>query len=110
MFLGISKYAHENQSHDDKSGYDILHHDCHSTWLARYEVSDRAAKDKPSPELRARQVGSGWSKLPLRVIGRSVAFGLPTELTTDDAARTSHSGHERAFEPRWAAFVVRVPL
>ena len=55
MFLGISKHAHDNQSHYDKSGYEILHHGCDSTGLARY----RAAKDKASPELRARQVGSG---------------------------------------------------
>jgi hypothetical protein len=59
VFLGISKHAHDNQSQYDKSGYEILHHGCDSTGLARYEVSDRAAKDKASPELRARQAGSG---------------------------------------------------
>jgi hypothetical protein len=59
MFLGISKYAHGNQSHYDKSGYDVLQHGCHSTGLARSEVDFRAAKDKATPELRARQVGSG---------------------------------------------------
>jgi hypothetical protein len=59
MFLGISKHAHDNQSHYDKSGYEVLQHGCHSTELARYEVGFRAANDKATPELRARQVGSG---------------------------------------------------
>jgi hypothetical protein len=59
MFLGISKHAHDNQSHYDKSGYEVLQHGGHSTGLARYEVGFRAAKDKATPELRARQVGSG---------------------------------------------------
>jgi hypothetical protein len=59
MFLGISKHAHDNQSHYDQSGYEVLKHGCHSTGLARYVVGFRAAKDKATPELRARQVGSG---------------------------------------------------
>jgi hypothetical protein len=59
MFLGVSKHAHENQSPYDKSDYEVLHDGCHSTRLARYEVGDRAAKDKATPELRARQIGSG---------------------------------------------------
>jgi hypothetical protein len=59
MFLGISKHAHDNQSHYDKSGYDVLQHGCRSTGLARDEVGFRAAKDKATPKLRARQVGFG---------------------------------------------------
>jgi hypothetical protein len=59
MFLGISKHAHDNQSHYDKSGYEVLQHGCHSTRFARYEAGFRAANDKATPELRARQVGSG---------------------------------------------------
>ena len=49
MFLGVSKHAHDNDSHYDKSGDEVLHHGCHSTGLAHYEVGDRAAKDKPPP-------------------------------------------------------------
>jgi hypothetical protein len=30
MFLGEGKRAHDHQSHQDKSGYDILHHGYHS--------------------------------------------------------------------------------
>ena len=59
MFLGVSHHAHDNESHYDKSGYEVLHHGCNSTGLAHYEVDDRAAKDKATPELRTRQVGSG---------------------------------------------------
>jgi hypothetical protein len=59
MFLGVSKHAHENQSPYDKSDDEVLHDGCHSTRLARYEAGDRAAKDKATPELRARRVGSG---------------------------------------------------
>jgi hypothetical protein len=59
MLLGIGKHAHDNQSHYDKSGYDVLQHGCHSMGLARYGVGFRAAKDKATPELIARQVGSG---------------------------------------------------
>jgi hypothetical protein len=59
MLLGVSKHAHENQSPYDKSDDEVLHDGCHSTRLARYEAGDRAAKDKATPELRARQVGSG---------------------------------------------------
>ena len=31
MFLGVGKRDHDNQSHYDKSDYDVLHHGCHST-------------------------------------------------------------------------------
>jgi hypothetical protein len=31
MFLGVGKQDHENQNHDDTSGYDILDHGCYST-------------------------------------------------------------------------------
>jgi hypothetical protein len=30
MFLGEGKHANNHQSHQDKSGYDILHHGYHS--------------------------------------------------------------------------------
>jgi hypothetical protein len=30
MFLGVGKHTHENQSRYDTSGYDVLHHGCHS--------------------------------------------------------------------------------
>jgi hypothetical protein len=38
VLLGEGKQAHQNQSRQDTSGYDVLHHGCHST-------GDRAAKD-----------------------------------------------------------------
>lgn len=38
VLLGEGKHAEENQSRQDTSGYDVLHHGCHST-------GDRAAKD-----------------------------------------------------------------
>jgi hypothetical protein len=31
VLLGIRKHAHDNQSHYDKSSYDVLQHGCHST-------------------------------------------------------------------------------
>jgi hypothetical protein len=31
MLLGIRKHTHDNQSHYDESGYDVLQHGCHST-------------------------------------------------------------------------------
>ena len=31
MLLGVGKPDQENQSHHDTSGYDVLHHGCHST-------------------------------------------------------------------------------
>jgi hypothetical protein len=45
MFLGVGKQAHDNQNRYDTSGYEILHHGCHSTGLAHYVAGDRAAKD-----------------------------------------------------------------
>jgi hypothetical protein len=30
MLLGVGKHAHENQSHQDQSGYEVLRHGCHS--------------------------------------------------------------------------------
>ena len=45
MFLGEGKQAHDHQSRQDKSGYEVLHHGYHSTGLAHYVVGDRAAKD-----------------------------------------------------------------
>jgi hypothetical protein len=59
MFLGISKHAHDNKSHYDKSGDDVLQHGCHSMGLARCDVGFRSAKDKATPELRARRAGFG---------------------------------------------------
>jgi hypothetical protein len=38
VLLGEGKQAHQNQSRQDTSGYDVLHHGCPST-------GDRAAKD-----------------------------------------------------------------
>jgi hypothetical protein len=45
MFLGVVQEEHENQSHKDKSGYDVLDHGYRSTGLADYVVGDRAAND-----------------------------------------------------------------
>src|SRR5258706_15929856 len=45
VFLGEGKQAHDHQSRQDKSGYEVLHHGYHSTGLAHYVVGDRAAKD-----------------------------------------------------------------
>jgi hypothetical protein len=45
MFLGEGKQAHDHQSRQDKSGYEVLHHGYHSTGLAHYVGGDRAAKD-----------------------------------------------------------------
>jgi hypothetical protein len=41
MFLGEGKRAHDHQSHQDKSGYDILHHGYHSRGLAHYVATAR---------------------------------------------------------------------
>ncbi|WP_256570599.1 hypothetical protein [Bradyrhizobium sp. CCGUVB1N3] len=30
MFLGEGKHANDHQAHQDKSGYDVLHHGYHS--------------------------------------------------------------------------------
>jgi hypothetical protein len=45
MLLGVGKHAHENQSCQNTSGYEILHHGCHSTGLAHCALADRAADD-----------------------------------------------------------------
>src|SRR5437879_4945692 len=45
MFLGEGKQAHDDQSRQDKSGYEVLRHGYHSTGLVHYVVGDRAAKD-----------------------------------------------------------------
>ena len=45
MFLGVGKQAHENQSHYDTSGHEVLDHVCHSTGSALDVAGDRAAKD-----------------------------------------------------------------
>jgi hypothetical protein len=37
MFLGVGKHDYDNQNYYDTSGYDILHHGCHSTGLAHYD-------------------------------------------------------------------------
>jgi len=59
MFLGVGKQAHDNQNRYDTSGYDVLHHCCHSTGLAHYVVGDRAAKDDEhhgrGPSMRHRK-------------------------------------------------------
>ncbi|MBV9558959.1 MAG: hypothetical protein JOY90_00620 [Bradyrhizobium sp.] len=44
MSLGEGKQAHDNQSHQDTSGYDVLHHGRHSKRLTNDVVSNRAAK------------------------------------------------------------------
>ena len=41
MFLGEGKQAHDHQSHQDKSGYEVMHHGYHSTGLVHYVVGDR---------------------------------------------------------------------
>jgi hypothetical protein len=33
MFLGEGKHAHDHQSHQDKSGYDVVRHGCYSRAL-----------------------------------------------------------------------------
>jgi hypothetical protein len=35
VLLGEGKQAHQNQSRQDTSGYDVLHHGCHSTGRPR---------------------------------------------------------------------------
>jgi hypothetical protein len=61
MFLGVGKQAHDHQSRQDKSGYEVLHHGYHSTGLAHYLVGDRVAKDDEHPGRRrqraARPIG-----------------------------------------------------
>lgn len=34
MFLGVGKHAHEDQSREDTSGYQVLRHGCHSTGVS----------------------------------------------------------------------------
>jgi hypothetical protein len=41
MFLSEGKRAHDHESHQDKSGYDVLHHGDHSRELAHYVIGDR---------------------------------------------------------------------
>ena len=41
MFLVEGKIAHENQSNQDTSGYDVLRHGCHSTGLMHCVTGDR---------------------------------------------------------------------
>ena len=41
MFLSEGKRAHDYESHQDKSGYDVLHHGDHSRELAHYVIGDR---------------------------------------------------------------------
>ena len=45
VLLGEGKQAHDHQSRQNKSVYEVLHHGYHSTGLAHYVVGDRAAKD-----------------------------------------------------------------
>ena len=45
MLLGEGKQAHDHQSRQDKSGYEVLLHGYHSTGLAHYRAGGRAAKD-----------------------------------------------------------------
>ena len=45
MFLGEGKQAHDQQSRQNKSVYEVLRHGYHSTGLAHYVVGDRATKD-----------------------------------------------------------------
>jgi hypothetical protein len=45
MFLGEGKQAHDHQSRQNKSVYEVLYHGYHSTGLAHYVAGDRAAKD-----------------------------------------------------------------
>jgi hypothetical protein len=40
MFLCVSHYAHDNESHYDKSDYEVLRHGCNSTGLANYEAGE----------------------------------------------------------------------
>jgi len=45
MSLGEGNQAHDHQSRQDKSGYEVLHHGYHSTGLAHY-VSRRPSRPK----------------------------------------------------------------
>jgi len=45
MFLGEGKQAHDHQSRQNKSVYEVLYHGSHSTGLAHYVAGDRATKD-----------------------------------------------------------------
>ena len=68
MFLGEGKQAHDHQSRQNKSVYEVLHHGYHSTGLAHYVVGDRATKDdehrgrsrqRAARPIRARSTGGG---------------------------------------------------
>jgi hypothetical protein len=41
MLLGEGKQAHNNQSHYDTAGYEVLHHGCHSTVVGRPNLAER---------------------------------------------------------------------
>jgi hypothetical protein len=53
MFLGVGKQAHDDQSHHDQSGYQVLRHGCHSGHKRfRFSAQDRA--DAPHDRGAAR--------------------------------------------------------
>jgi hypothetical protein len=54
VLLDEGKQAHENQCRQDTSGYDVLHHGCHSTGdrAAKYDEPMGAAVNAPQPPHR----------------------------------------------------------
>jgi hypothetical protein len=39
VLLSVGQQGHDNQSHYDASGYEVLHHACHSTGLAQWATT-----------------------------------------------------------------------
>jgi hypothetical protein len=56
VLLGVGKQNHENQSCYDTSGYDVLHHGCHSAVVSAHHHSTTAIDAR----LCAYGLAHGW--------------------------------------------------
>jgi len=91
MFLGEGKQAHDHQSRQNKSVYEVLHHGYHSTGLAHYVAGDRA------PPKMMNAVGAAVNALQDRFEpGRPRRF-LGAKLTWRLRARTSEFDPKATF-------------
>ncbi len=77
MFLGEGKQAHDHQSRQNQSVYEVLHHGYHSTGLAHYVVGDRAAKhDEHRGRSRQRAARRIRARSTMSVLGGKADLAL----------------------------------